>query len=155
MASLKDTMQSDLTSAMRSHHEVTVRTLRMVLTSITAAQVAGKSAHELTADEEVALLSTELKRRQEAAAAFAAADRPELAAGEEQEADVIRRYLPAPLSPDEVSALVAAAVAEAAAAGQTGGRAMGTVMKTLKPQTSGRVDGGELAAAVKSALGIG
>ncbi len=155
MASLKDTMQSDLTTAMRAHDEVTVRTLRMVLTSITAAQVAGKSAHELSADEEVALLSTELKRRQEAATAFTAAGRPELAAGEEQEAAVIRRYLPTPLTTDEVSDLVAAAVAEAEAAGLSGGRAMGTVMKTLKPQTAGRVDGGELAAAVKSALGLG
>lgn len=154
MSSLKQTMQSDLTTAMRAGDADTVRTLRMVLTSITQAEVSGTQAHELTEADEVALLSTELKRRKESAEAFRSAGREELAAAEEAEAVVIQRYLPQPLSDAELDELIAAAVANAEAAGATGGRAMGAVMKELKPSTAGRVDGAELAARVKSALGM-
>ena len=86
----------DLTAAMRAGDETTVRTIRMVLTSISQAESSGTSAHELSGDEEVAILSTELKRRRESAEAFANAGRDELADAESAEADVILRYLPAP-----------------------------------------------------------
>ena len=154
MTSLKQTMQADLTNAMRSGDADTVRTLRMVLTNISQAEVSGTQAHELSEADEVALLSTELKRRRESAEAFAAAGREELAAAEEAEAAVIQRYLPQPLSDDELDEMIAVAVANAEAAGASGGRAMGAVMKELKPGTAGRVDGAELAARVKAALGM-
>jgi uncharacterized protein len=155
MTSLKETLHSDLTAAMRSGDAETVRTVRMILTSITQAEVSGTTAHELSHDDEVAILTTELKRRRESAEAFAAADRAELAQAELAEAEVIQRYLPAPLSADEVAALVAQAVSAAEAQGLSGGRAMGAVMKSLKPATAGRVDGAALAASVKQALGLG
>lgn len=154
MNSLKQTMQADLTNAMRSGDADTVRTLRMVLTNISQAEVSGTQAHELSEADEVALLSTELKRRRESAEAFAAAGREELAAAEEAEAAVIQRYLPQPLSDDELDEMIAVAVANAEAAGASGGRAMGAVMKELKPGTAGRVDGAELAVRVKAALGM-
>lgn len=154
MSSLKQTMQSDLTTAMRAGDADTVRTLRMVLTSITQAEVSGTQAHELSEADEVALLSTELKRRKESAEAFRAAGRDELADAEDAEAVVIQRYLPQPLSDAELDEMIAAAVANAEATGATGGRAMGAVMKELKPGTAGRVDGAELAARVKAALGM-
>lgn len=154
MTSLKQTMQADLTNAMRSGDADTVRTLRMVLTNISQAEVSGTQAHELSEADEVVLLSTELKRRRESAEAFAAAGREELAAAEEAEAAVIQRYLPQPLSDDELDEMIAVAVANAEAAGASGGRAMGAVMKELKPGTAGRVDGAELAARVKAALGM-
>lgn len=140
---------------MRSGDADTVRTVRMILTSITQAEVSGTEAHELSHDDEVAILTTELKRRRESAEAFTAAGRDELAAAEVAEAGVIQRYLPTPLTDDEVAALVSAAVADAEAQGLSGGRAMGAVMKSLKPATAGRVDGGALAASVKQALGLG
>lgn len=155
MTSLKDTLHADLTAAMRGGDAETVRTVRMVLTAIAQAEVSGTAAHELSHDDEVAILTTELKRRRESAEAFAAAGRTELAEGELAEAAVIQRYLPAPLTDDEVVALIADAVAQAQAQGLTGGRAMGAVMKSLKPATAGRVDGGTLAASVKLALGMG
>lgn len=74
---------------------------------------------------------------------------------ETAEAAILARYLPEPLSAADLDNLVAAAVAVAAEEGLTGGRAMGSVMKVLKPQTAGRADGAELAAKVKSALGMG
>lgn len=154
MTSLKQTMQSDLTVAMRAGDADTVRTLRMVLTSITQAEVAGSQAQELDEAAEVALLSTELKRRKESAEAFRGAGREELAAAEDAEATVIARYLPQPLSDSELDEMIAVAVANAEVSGATGGRAMGAVMKELKPGTAGRVDGAQLAAKVKAALGM-
>lgn len=139
---------------MKASDADSVRTIRMILTAITQAEVAGKQSRELSSDDEVAILSTELKRRRESAEAFTQAGRDELAQAELAEADVIARYLPQPLTEAELSALVEAAVAKAADDGLTGGRAMGAVMKELKPATAGRVDGGQLAAIVKRALGL-
>ncbi len=155
MDALKDTLHQDLTAAMRAGDTDTVRTLRMVLTNLTNAEVAGKAAHTLSADEELALLTGELKRRREAAEAFTAAGRTELAEQEDAEAAVIERYLPQPLSAAEIEELVSAAVARAEAQGLSGGRAMGAVMKDLKAPTAGRVDGAALAAQVKRSLAIG
>ncbi len=155
MTSLKQTLQADLTTAMRSGDADTVRTLRMVLTSITQAEVSGKAAHALTHDDEIAILTTELKRRRESAEAFTSAGRQELADAELAEAAVISRYLPQPLTEAEANELVAAAVAQAQSEGLTGGRAMGAVMKTLKPATAGRFDGAALAGMVKRELGLG
>lgn len=154
MTSLKTQLQADLATAMKASDADTLRTLRMVLTAITQAEVAGTQSRELTEDEEVAILSTELKRRRESADAFTQAGREELAQAELAEAEVIQRYLPQPLSEAELSELVEAAVATAAGEGLTGGRAMGAVMKQLKPATAGRVDGGQLATMVKQALGL-
>lgn len=155
MSPLKATLQTDLTTAMKSSDADSVRTIRMLLTAITQAEVAGKQSHSLTEDEEVAVLSTELKRRRESAEAFDAAGRTELADAERAEAQVIQRYLPQPLTESELDALVQAAVQSAAADGLSGGRAMGAVMKALKPDTAGRVDGAALASRVKLALGLG
>lgn len=155
MASLKNQLRSDLTSAMKSSDAESVRTIRMILTAITQAEVSGTQSHELSAEEEVAILSTELKRRKESAQAYTEANRLELAEAELAEADVIQRYLPQPLSDSELHELVSAAVEQAASEGLTGGRAMGAVMKSLKPATAGKVDGTHLAAVVKSTLGIG
>ena len=64
---MKDRLRSDLTAAMKARDEVTVRTLRMALTSVTKEEVAGTSARELSDDEVLAVLTREAKRRREAA----------------------------------------------------------------------------------------
>jgi uncharacterized protein YqeY len=155
MTTLKQTLQADLTTAMRSGDADSLRTLRMVLTAISQAEVSGKVAHALTHDEEIAILTTELKRRRESAEAFAAAGRQELADAEVAEAAVISRYLPQPLTEEEVATLVASAVDQARSQGLEGGRAMGAVMKSLKADTTGRYDGAALAGMVKRELGLG
>ena len=73
MAALKDRLRSDLTAAMKARDEVTVRTLRMALTSVSKEEVAGTTARELSDDEVLTVLTREAKRRREAADAFAAA----------------------------------------------------------------------------------
>ncbi len=152
MSTLKETLQSDLTTAIRSRDELTSATLRMALTALTTEEVSGRSARTLTDAEVVGVLTKEAKKRREAAAAFADAARPELADRELAELGVLTRYLPDPLSADEVGEMVTAAVARAAEQGASGMAAMGRVMKELTPRTAGRFDGGQLAAMVRSAL---
>lgn len=154
MSPLKAQLQSDLTTAIKGRDEVTAATIRMVLTAITTEEVAGKEQRELSDEDVVTVLGREAKKRREAAEAYDAASRPELADRERDELAVIARYLPQPLTSDEVRAIVDAAVAEATAGGATGGQAMGAVMKLVQPQVKGRADGGEVAAMVKSALGM-
>src|SRR5262245_27989410 len=95
MAALKDRLRSDLTAAMKARDEVTVRTLRMALTSVSKEEVAGASARELSDDEVITVLTREAKRRREAADAFAAAGRDEQAEAERAEGADLDAYLPA------------------------------------------------------------
>lgn len=150
MAAIKDRLRSDLTAAMKARDEVTVRTLRMALTSVTKEEVAGSSARELSDDEVLAVLTREAKRRREAADAFAAAGREEQAAAERAEGAVLDAYLPAQLSDAELGDLVAAAIEET---GASGPRAMGQVMKAVTPQVAGRAEGARVAAEVRRRLG--
>lgn len=152
MSALKDRLRADLTAAMKAREELVSSTLRMVLTAITNAEVAGKQARELSDDDIVGVLTSEAKKRREASTAFANGGRPEMAAKEQAEAEVIARYLPEQLSAEEISELVAAAVAETGAAGE-GMRAMGKVMGRVQPQVRGRADGGAVAAEVRRQLG--
>ncbi len=155
MTSIKDQLRQDLTAAMKAGDRDTVGTIRMVLTSLSKAEVSGDSAKELNDEETTAVLTSEAKRRKEAAAEFENAGGDDVAKKERAEADILARYLPTPLTTEELDRLVANAVDAATEAGLSGGRAMGSVMKSLKPATVGRVDGAELAATVKRALGLG
>jgi uncharacterized protein YqeY len=150
MSTMKSRLQADLTTAMKTRDELTTATLRMAMTAITNEEVAGKEQRTLSDDDVLLVLGREAKKRRESAEAYAAAGRMDLADREQAELEVLGRYLPQPLTDDEVRAIVAAAVAEAGAAGP---QAMGAVMKLVQPQVRGRADGGAVAALVREALG--
>jgi uncharacterized protein YqeY len=152
MSDLKARLRSDLTTAIKARDDVRSSTLRMVLTAITNAEVAGKEARELSDDDIVGVLTSEAKKRREAATAFADGGRPAMAEKETAEAAVIADYLPEQLSEQEVVDLVGAAIAQAGAAGE-GMRAMGKVMGLVQPQVRGRADGAQVAAEVRRQLG--
>lgn len=152
MSVLKDRLRADLTTAIKARDEVRSSTLRMVLTAITNAEVAGKTARELSDDEIIGVLSTEAKKRREAATAFTDGGRPAMAEKETAEAAVIADYLPEQLSEQEVVDIVTAAIAQAGAAGE-GMKAMGKVMGIVQPQVKGRADGAAVAAEVRRQLG--
>ena len=152
MNSLKDRLRSDLTTAMKARDDVRSSTIRMILTAVTNAEVAGKVAKELTEEEMLTVLATEAKKRREAAVAFEEGGRPESAAKERAEAAVIADYLPEQLSPEEIAAIVTKAVEELGAAG-AGPKAMGQVMGKVQPQVKGRADGAAVAAEVRRQLG--
>jgi uncharacterized protein len=148
--SLKESLQSDLTTAMKARDELSAATIRMVLTAITNEEVSGKTARVLTDDEVITVLGREAKKRREAAEAFDQGGRIDRADRERAEGQVIERYLPQQLSAEEVASLIAATISEV---GATSPQQMGQVMKVLQPKIAGRADGSAVAAAVKNALG--
>jgi uncharacterized protein YqeY len=152
MSALKDQLRTDLTTAMKAGDQVRTSTLRMVLSAVTNAAVSGKQARELTDDDVVGVLTTEAKKRREAADAFEAAGRADSAEKERTEAAVIADYLPDQLSAEEVAALVTETV-EATGARADGMKAMGRVMGALQPKVKGRADGAAVAAEVRRQLG--
>ena len=146
---LKARLQHDLHDAMRARDTVRSGTLRMTLTAITNAEVAGDEARELSDDEVLKVVAKEAKKRKEAAAAFTGACRPELAATEEAELLVLEGYLPAQLDDEALREIVDRAVA---ATGATGMPQLGMVMKAAQGEVAGRADGGRVAAVVKQVL---
>jgi len=153
MSELKDRLRNDLTASIKGRDALRSSTLRMVLSAITNAEVAGKEARELSDDDVIGVLTSEAKKRREAATAFADAGRSELADKETAEAAVIADYLPEQLDAAAISELVSAAVQQTGAADE-GMRAMGKVMGVLQPQVRGRADGGAVAAEVRRQLGL-
>lgn len=149
---LKETLQSDLTEAIRGRNEITSGTIRMVLSAITNEEVAGKEARKLSDAEIITVLTREAKKRREAAEAFESANRPDKAALEKSEGEVIAKYLPAQMSEDEVKNLISAAIASTGAAGPAD---MGKVMGVLKPQVAGKADGALVSGLVKTMLSEG
>jgi uncharacterized protein YqeY len=148
MAELKTRLQSDLTAAIKNREPVTAGALRMALAAVTTEEVSGKSARELTDDEVLKVITREVKKRKEAAEAFAGAGR------ERAESAVLQNYLPAQLDDAELTSLVDTAVAEVAEqlGEQPSQRQMGQVMKAVNAKVAGRAEGGRVAAAVKAKL---
>jgi len=147
---LKEQLRADLTTAMKSRDELRTATLRMVLAAVSAEEVAGKEARELSDDEVQAVLRREAKKRREAAEAFAAAGRSEQADRERAEGDVVAAYLPAQLEDADLAALVADVITRIGASGM---RDMGRVMGAVQGAVAGRAEGGRVAAEVRRQLG--
>jgi uncharacterized protein YqeY len=152
MSDLKDRLRADLTTAMKARDQLRTGTLRMVLTAITNAEVGGKEARELTDDDVIGVLTSEAKKRREAAEAFDAGNRPELAAQERDESAILAEYLPEQLDEGKIRDIVTAAIESTGSAG-AGMKAMGAVMGVVQPQVKGRADGKAVAAEVKRQLG--
>ena len=148
---LKDRLRADLTAAIKARDEVRSSTLRMVLTAITNAEVAGKEARELTDDDVLGVLTSEAKKRREAAEAFDDAGRD--GAGR-QGAGRGRgdRRLPARAAHRRRDRRAGHHAIASSACRDEGMRAMGRVMGALTPKTKGRADGGVVAAEVRRQL---
>jgi uncharacterized protein len=146
---MKEQLRTDLTAAMKARDELTVSTLRMVLSAVTNAEVAGSEAVTLSDEQVMAVLRSEAKKRGEAAEAFAAGGRDERAAKERAELTVIERYLPAALGDDALEAIVHE---EIKATGASSAKDMGAVVKAVRARVGGSADGGKIAALVKAAL---
>ena len=154
-STLKARLRADLTTAMKARDTLTTSTIRLALAAITTAEVSGTTAKELTDAEVMAVLGKEVRKRAEAAEAFAGAGRSEQAAKEQAEAAVLNSYLPTPLTDAEISGLVTAAVADVAAGSgaPVTMRQMGVVIKQVQAAAAGRADGARISAAVKAAIG--
>lgn len=146
---LKARLQHDLHDSMRAKDKVRSGTLRMVLTSVTTAEVAGDEARRLSDDEVLKVVAKEAKKRKEASTAYRDANRPELADAEDAELAILEEYLPAQLGDEELRGIVERAVSST---GATGMPQMGQVMKAAQGEVAGRADGGRVAAVVRQVL---
>ena len=150
-STLKERLRSDLTAAIRDRDKVRSGTIRMVLTAITEAEVAGSEAVELSDQQVLDVVIKEAKKRREAETAYADAGRAELAEKERAESDVLADYLPQQLSLEEITAIVADSIASTGAA-DLGMKGMGKVMAHVTPQTKGKAYGSVVAAEVRRQL---
>ncbi|CAA9464308.1 MAG: Transamidase GatB domain protein [uncultured Rubrobacteraceae bacterium] len=132
---------------MKERDKARLGALRMLGAALKNGQIeAGRSLEE---QEEQTILRRQLKQREESAEAFRKAGREEQAASEAAEAEVVRAYLPQPLSQEELETIVDRAIQETGAAGM---RDMGKVMGRATQLSEGRAEGRELSALVKQRL---
>jgi uncharacterized protein YqeY len=148
---LKERLRADLTSSIKARDKVRSGTLRMVLSAISEAEVAGAEAIQLSDQQVLDVVIREAKKRREAEDAYTAAGRTELAEKERAESVVLADYLPQQLQPAEITDIVSRAIAQTAAA-DLGLRGMGKVMAVVTPQTKGKADGAAVAAEVRRQL---
>jgi uncharacterized protein len=134
--SLRDRLDEELKTAMRSGDAMRRDALRMVLAGVQRAEKEGK--HRLADEEMIAVLARELKVRNESLDTFRAGGRADLVAREEAAIGVVTEFMPQPLSEAELRALIDQAIAET---GASSPRDMGKVMGWLSPKTRGRADG--------------
>ncbi len=146
--SLKSEIQEAVKAAMKSGDAVTLSTLRLLLSALHNEEI--KVRKELTAEEIHKTIATLCKQRNEAIELFRKGGREELAQKEEAELRVLQRYMPQPLSDEEVTALLRASIDEAGAKGL---QDLGKVMKLLMPKVSGRSDGKRINEMAKALLG--
>ena len=149
---LLEQLRTDLNTAMKDRDQLKTSTIRMVLSAVQVASVAGDEATELTDAEITAVLRSEAKRRSEAAELYENAGRAEQAASERNELAVIEAYLPAAMDDATLQGIVDEEIAAARKAGAEGPKAMGQVIKAVKDRVGDGADGGRIAGVVKASL---
>ena len=146
--SLSDRLTEDLKFAMKSRDQLRMDVIRMIKAAVLNKEVELK--RDLDDAEMSRVMTTLVKQRRESIEQFEKAQRTELAAKERKEIEIIESYLPRPLSPQELEAIVASAVTE------TGSRSlkdMGTVMKAVMARLAGQsIDSKQVSDLVKSRL---
>ncbi len=146
---LIEQIRTDLIAATKARDTDRQRTLRSVIAAIQEEQVSGDQAKELDDDGIMAVLKAQVKRRIDAAEAFAAGNADDRAAAERAEQSIIEEYLPAAISDDELGAIVERVMTDNGFAAQSD---MGKAMKAVNTEVAGRADGRKVAALVKSRL---
>ncbi len=146
---LKEQLTSDLTDAMRQSDDVRKSTLRMLLTAINVAEVAGSERRQLNDEQVMQVLAKQVKQRRESIDEFQKAGRQDLVDKEAAELKVLEAYMPPQIPREEIEAEARKAIAEVGAKGPSD---KGKVMQTLMPRLSGRADGRDINAVVTELL---
>lgn len=145
--SLGDRLRADMIQAMKARQKERLAVIRMLISRLKDAEISKRDP--LSADEELRLIATYAKQREEGLAEAEKAGREDLAGKERFELELVRSYLPRPLGDDELGALIDAVIAESGASSM---KDMGGVMKTVLARAAGRADGGKVSAMVKARL---
>ena len=138
--------------AMRAKDEITLSTLRLILSAVKDKDIAARTAESRDGIDDaqiLSLLQSMIKQRQESVKLYLKGNRPELAERESAEIKIIESYLPQQLSEDEIKAAVQEIIASV---GATGIRDMGKVMAELKSRHSGKMDFSKASGLVKEKL---
>lgn len=144
---LKQKLEQELKTALKAHQEYEVNALREILSNIRYAEI--EKGQTLTEADQIELLHKLKKRHLESIEAFKKGNRPELVAKEEQELKVIEKFLPAPLTPEEITQMVRQAIA---VLGAKSLKDMGKVMASIKDSYIGRAEGRVVSEEVKKQL---
>ncbi len=143
-------LMDDIKTAMKAKDQVALTTLRALKSAIKNAAIEKGGADAVLDDaESMAVIRKQIKQRQDSITQFEGAGRPELAEGEKAEIVVLEKYLPTPLTQEEIEAIVAAAISETGASSKAD---MGKVMKLAQEKAEGRADGKVLSGLVAKAL---
>ena len=147
--SLEQKIMGDLKSAMLAKDEKGLRSLRAIKAAILLAKTSEGSGGELKEDDEVKLLQKLVKQRKDSLEIFQQQNRTDLAQKEQEEIEVIERFLPKQLSTEELQLEIKKIIAET---GATSAADMGKVMGAATKKLSGKADGKTISAAVKELL---
>jgi uncharacterized protein len=145
---LKSRIVEDMKAAMRAREAAKLSTIRMLLAAIKQKEVDERV--ELSDADVIGIIEKMMKQRRESITQFEAGARPDLAAAETAEIELLRAYMPQPLSAGEIDSLIDSAIEETGASGAAG---MGKVMAALRPRLAGRADMREVSDKVKARLG--
>jgi uncharacterized protein YqeY len=145
---LKERLQEDLKSAMKSKDQLRLSVIRLAKAAIMNLEIA--KGHELSDQEVIEVLAKEAKQRQDSIPEYEKAGRADIIETLRNEIKIVQEYLPAQLSENEIRELVKAAIAETGASSK---KEMGKVMAALMPKTKGRADGKLVNQIVGSLLG--
>lgn len=148
MTALKERLQSDMKTAMKSGEKERLGVIRLILAAIKQREVDERI--QLDDAQVIAVLDKMVKQRRESIAQYQTAGREDLVAAEGAEIVVIRDYLPEALSDEEIDLLIRNAMAETGAAGVGD---MGKIMALLKPKMQGRADMAAVSGRIKNLLG--
>lgn len=149
MSELMQRLQADYKEALRARDEPRVTTLRLLFARAKNAAIEQRVA-EVDETTLLSLLQKEVKQREDSIAQFEAGGRTDLVQKETAERDILRAYLPAELSDEEIRAVIRRVIAETGAQGKAG---MGKVMRPIMTELKGRVDGSRVNRLVAEELG--
>jgi uncharacterized protein len=149
MSELMQRLQADYKEALRARDERKVSTLRLLFSRAKNAAIEQR-AEEVDEATLLSLIQKEVKQREDSIAQFEAGGRTDLAAKETAERDILRAYMPAELSDEEIRAVIRRVIAETGAEGKAG---IGKVMRPVMAELKGRADGGRVNRLVAEELG--
>jgi uncharacterized protein YqeY len=149
---LRDRFSEQMKEAMRAKNTRRLSTIRMIMAGVKDRDIAGRteeSREGVSDDDILTLLAKMIKQRKESATSYDTGNRPELAAGEREEVEIIREFMPAQMSAEETQRAARDVISEI---GVSSLKDMGQVMGALKARYSGQMDFGKAGAAVKELL---
>lgn len=146
--SLREKIPQDLKDALRSKNSLELNVLRMLQSSIRNKEIE-KSKKELTDEEVIEVVGSEIKKRKEAAAEFEKVKRQDAASKEKAEIEILMKYMPLQMSEDEIRAEVKKAAIDS---GSSGIKDLGKVMKIIIPAVKGKADGSIVSKIVREEL---